>query len=79
MLEVKVDLRRALGPQDIHVVTAFSPGRPRQGCGNEPPNPGFPPGCPGSRGPGSLRDTKSGGQRAVPRLAESQGNEHREG
>ena len=30
-------LRGALGVQDIQIVTAFSPGRPRQACGNEPP------------------------------------------
>lgn len=29
-------LTGALGPQDIQVVTAFIPGRPRQACGNEP-------------------------------------------
>ena len=32
-------LRGALGPQGIQVVNAFSPGRPRQGCRNEPPSP----------------------------------------
>ena len=32
-------LRGALGPQDIQVNTALSPGRPRQGCRNEPPTP----------------------------------------
>ena len=35
-------LRGPLVPQDIQVVTAFSPGRSRQGCGNEPPKPQFP-------------------------------------
>ena len=30
-------LRGPLVPQDIQVVTAFSPGRSRQACGNEPP------------------------------------------
>ena len=30
-------MRGALGAQDIQVVTAFSPGRPPQACGNEPP------------------------------------------
>ena len=30
-------MRGAVGAQDIQVVTAFSPGRPPQACGNEPP------------------------------------------
>ena len=72
-------LRGALGPQNIQVVAAFSPGKPQHGCGNEPLNLGSPLGCPGSRLPGSLKEAKSGGQRAVPRLAEFQGKEHREG